>query len=71
MTCLAKHAPLENLRSFDTSMQSLSCTDGCLAGDVLGCDTSMQSPSCADGCLAGGVYLDVFTSWCLRQSACT
>ena len=50
MTCLAMHAPLENLRSYDRSMQSQSCADGCLAGDV---------------------YLDVFTSWCLRQSACT
>ena len=34
MTCLAKHAPLENLRSFDRSMQSPSCADGCLAGDM-------------------------------------
>ena len=50
MMCLAKHAPLENLRS---------------------CDRSMQLPSCADGCLAGDVYLDVFTRWCLLQSACT
>ena len=33
----AKHAPLENLRSCDWSMQSPSChscADGCLAGDV-------------------------------------
>ena len=52
MTCLAKHAPLENLRS---------------------CNRSMQSPSCADRCLAGhgDMYLDVFTRWCLLQSACT
>ena len=34
MTCLAKHAPIQNLRSCDRSMQSLSCADGCLAGDV-------------------------------------
>ena len=34
MTCLAKHASLENLRSCDRSMQSQSCADGCLAGDV-------------------------------------
>ena len=34
MTCLAKHAPLENLRSCDRSMQSPPCADGCLAGDV-------------------------------------
>ena len=34
MTCLAKHAPLENLRSCDRSMQSQSCADECLAGDV-------------------------------------
>ena len=34
MTCLAKHAPLENVRSCDRSMQSLSCADGCLAGDM-------------------------------------
>ena len=34
MTCLAKHAPLEDLRSCDRSMQSMSCADGCLAGDV-------------------------------------
>ena len=31
----------------------------------------VMSPSCADGCPAGDVYLDVFTSWCVRQSACT
>ena len=34
MTCLAKHAPLEYLRSCDRSMQQQSCADGCLAGDV-------------------------------------
>ena len=50
MTCRAKHAPLENLRS---------------------CDRSMQLPSWADGCLAGDVYLDIFSSWCLVQSAGT
>ena len=50
MTCRAKDAPLENLRS---------------------CDRSLQSPLCADGCLASDVYLDIFTSWCLQQSACT
>ena len=50
MMCRAKDAPLENLRP---------------------CDRSMQSPSCADGCLTGDVYLDIFTSWYLLQSACT
>ena len=39
--------------------------------NVRSCDKSMQFPSCADGCLAGHVYLDIFTSWCLLQSACT
>ena len=34
MTCLAKHAPLENLRACDRSMQSPSCADGCLADGV-------------------------------------
>ena len=34
MTGLAKHDPLENLRSCDRSMQLPSCADGCLAGDV-------------------------------------
>ena len=34
MRCLAMYAPLENLRSCDRSMQSLSCADGCLAGDM-------------------------------------
>ena len=29
-TCLAEHAPFENLRSCDRSMQSPSCADGCL-----------------------------------------
>ena len=37
MSCLEKHAPLENLRFCDRSMQSLSCADGCLAGDVYLC----------------------------------
>ena len=50
MTCLAKHAPLENLRS---------------------CDRSMQSQPCAASFLAGDMYLDIFSSWCLLQSACT
>ena len=39
--------------------------------NVRPCDRSMQSPSCADECLADDVFLDVFTSWCLLQSACT
>ena len=34
MTCLAKHAPLENLRSCDRSMKLPSFADGCLAGEV-------------------------------------
>ena len=34
MTCRAKHAPLENLRSCDRSMQLPSYADGCQAGDV-------------------------------------
>ena len=34
MTCRAKDAPLENLRSCDRSLQSPLCADGCLASDV-------------------------------------
>ena len=30
----AKHSPLENLRSSDRRMQSPSCADECLAGNV-------------------------------------
>ena len=54
MTCLAKHAPLENLRSCDR-MQSLSpsCADGCLAGDVY-LDISLVGICCS--LLAGISY---------------